>query len=664
MSSSSMGRQSRASDHSSSAPDVRPAAGKTTLVEQALGAVAQAKRSEDAPPEAPEAAAPASPGHPLPEAVRIRMEEALKADFSAVLIRESSEALALGARAYTRGSVITFAPGEYDPSSERGLELLGHELAHVVQQGSGRVQATAQAHGMAVNDDAGLEHEADVAGAGAARGEPGGGAMASGGAVAAGPSAAAPAQMKLTSPIIQRKGEVKLMPQAGPTGDAPMADGVEELLAQMANYDALTDGRPEQQLIHLEAMVNLVTGIVASEPKAKGLKSLFAKAPPVSLAAKLKLILVKELQIVTAQRDRLAQFTATDDAPYEQMTQEGMLWNHPSYEHSTKNVGKTGKRYFQEMSSENVGEMQMEAATSEGGHARPNTETWFAEFVNRATGVLSTSVVNHYTTTARARQMLASGGMKSKVKLEKEAPEFKHNTSGYDDVVLANSGFLFFFIEAPDARPRGTRFADGDAGAGPARISIPIRDSGLLDRGWIMLSDFAQREYPDIQTNAANDRHASWLPTRPEEKNRPGNVGMTQPVRHFTQGVGDITPEDEAMMMDERLPQVTRNVGPMASVQAGGDAGSKQTYTGPDGENDVPDRIRNNILVGADIIPGLAMRAALEVSRIAKVNPALAGTMKALDGGALMTFMLKDLFRPQAMIPNSVEITDDHIQEG
>jgi Domain of unknown function (DUF4157) len=632
-----------------------------------MGAVAQAKVSDDAPAEAggeSAAAAPAEAGHPLPDAVRIRMEEALKADFSAVRIHEGAEAKAMGARAFTRGTDIYFAPGEYDPSSERGLELIGHELAHVVQQGSGRVQATALAQGMAVNEDAGLEHEADVAGAGAARGEAAGGGEKVAAAPAS-PAASAPAQMKAETTVAQRKGDVKLMTQAGPTGDAPMADGVEELLEQMAAYDALTDGRPEQQLIHLEAMVNLVTGIVAAEPKPGKFKSFFSKGPaPVSLAAKLKLILVQELNLVTTQRDRLERFTATPEAPYEQMTAEGMLWSHPSFGDNTENIGKTGKPYFQELSSQNLGEMHVESATSEGVHPRPNTEAWFADFVARATAALERSVVNHYTTTGRARQMLAGGGMKSKVKLEKEAAEFKHNTSAYDDFVLANSGFLFFFIEAPEAGARGTRFADGDPGEGPARISIPIRESGLIDSGWIMLSDFAQREYPDIKTNATNDRHASWLSTRPEEVNRPRNAGMTESVRHFDQGIGDITPEDMAIMEDMSIPQAKRNVAPMASVQASGDPGSKQTYSGPGGEKEVPDHIRNNILVGSDIIPGLAMRAALEVSRISKVNPALAETMKGLAGLPLMTFMLKDLFRPQAMIPNSVEITEDHIQAG
>ena len=69
-----------------------------------------------------------------------------------------------GAQAFTRGSEIHFAPGSYQPGSQAGQELLGHELAHVVQQRQGRVSATtALGKGMAMNDDASLEREADDA---------------------------------------------------------------------------------------------------------------------------------------------------------------------------------------------------------------------------------------------------------------------------------------------------------------------------------------------------------------------------------------------------------------------------------------------------------------------------------------------------------------------
>ena len=83
-----------------------------------------------------------SPGEPLPEEVRRRMERAFGADFSEVRIQVGPEAAAVGAKAFTQGTEIHFATGEYDPSSALGLELVGQVLTHVIQQAQGRVAET------------------------------------------------------------------------------------------------------------------------------------------------------------------------------------------------------------------------------------------------------------------------------------------------------------------------------------------------------------------------------------------------------------------------------------------------------------------------------------------------------------------------------------------
>jgi hypothetical protein len=69
----------------------------------------------------------------------------------------SSKPAELKALAYTQGRNIYVGPGQ-----ERHLP---HEAWHVVQQSRGRVTPTTQAAGVAVNDDKGLEQEADVMGA-------------------------------------------------------------------------------------------------------------------------------------------------------------------------------------------------------------------------------------------------------------------------------------------------------------------------------------------------------------------------------------------------------------------------------------------------------------------------------------------------------------------
>ncbi len=110
-------------------------------------------------------------GERLDRGLRAQMEKAFDADFSGVrLIRGSSAARGLGAEAVTRGERVHLAPGRYAPGTFSGKALIGHELAHVVQQRKGVVRATAQAKGVHINQDRGLEAEADRAGERAARG--------------------------------------------------------------------------------------------------------------------------------------------------------------------------------------------------------------------------------------------------------------------------------------------------------------------------------------------------------------------------------------------------------------------------------------------------------------------------------------------------------------
>ncbi|MEM1207381.1 MAG: DUF4157 domain-containing protein [Acidobacteriota bacterium] len=107
----------------------------------------------------------------LPSSVQTNMETGLGADFSAVkLVTESDAASRLGANAFTQGDTVHFAPGKFSPTSPPGQELIGHELAHVVQQRQGRVRPTLEARGVPINADPSLEAEADRAGRAAVRG--------------------------------------------------------------------------------------------------------------------------------------------------------------------------------------------------------------------------------------------------------------------------------------------------------------------------------------------------------------------------------------------------------------------------------------------------------------------------------------------------------------
>jgi hypothetical protein len=97
--------------------------------------------------------------------VRSRMETGFGHDFSRVRVHTDSRAAELSdrlnARAFTVGSDVAFAAGEYRPGTLVGDALIAHELAHVLQQQDARVSASPQRIDGAQYD--GLEQDADNA---------------------------------------------------------------------------------------------------------------------------------------------------------------------------------------------------------------------------------------------------------------------------------------------------------------------------------------------------------------------------------------------------------------------------------------------------------------------------------------------------------------------
>jgi hypothetical protein len=109
------------------------------------------------------AAGPSSNLTGMPDGLKANMESLSGLDLSDVRVNFNSPKPAqLEAVAYTQGNDIHVAPGQE--------KHLAHEAWHVVQQRQGRVQPTMELEGTRINDDAGLEKEADVMGERAARG--------------------------------------------------------------------------------------------------------------------------------------------------------------------------------------------------------------------------------------------------------------------------------------------------------------------------------------------------------------------------------------------------------------------------------------------------------------------------------------------------------------
>lgn len=109
---------------------------------------------------------PASPGRPLDQSSRSYFEQRFRHDFSRVRVHDDSKAAELtsgaGALAFTSGRHIYFGANRYRPDNAVGRLLIGHELAHTVQQESATAEAAA--------GDSALESHANDAAIGAALG--------------------------------------------------------------------------------------------------------------------------------------------------------------------------------------------------------------------------------------------------------------------------------------------------------------------------------------------------------------------------------------------------------------------------------------------------------------------------------------------------------------
>jgi hypothetical protein len=105
-----------------------------------------------------ESLAPAPNCTGLPDQLKAGVESLSGLSLDDVKVhRNSSKPEQLNALAYAQGTDIHVAPGQE--------QHLPHEAWHIVQQKQGRVRPTMQMKiGIPVNDDAGLEKEADVMG--------------------------------------------------------------------------------------------------------------------------------------------------------------------------------------------------------------------------------------------------------------------------------------------------------------------------------------------------------------------------------------------------------------------------------------------------------------------------------------------------------------------
>ncbi|MFF4445951.1 DUF4157 domain-containing protein [Streptomyces sp. NPDC001502] len=653
--SSAPSRQARPGEERASAA---PAAATLSALQRSVGNAAVARMlaaghsagpgHEDAPVQRATAhQVLRSPGRPLDAPLREEMENRLGADFSDVRVHSDPlaqrSAAEIGARAYTSGSHVVVTDGGKDKHT------LAHELTHVIQQRQGPVAGTDTGHGLRVSDPGDrFEREAE-ANASRVMAAPAPDVQR---AACEGHGTHAPVSGERA--VVQRKGPEELgstlpadPPRAGGmfgrfmaktrTMQAPPDDLVARVRAGIAAYD----NDPNRDPMHcMMALTDLTQEFAPAEEDA-------AAAVKPWLSAALKVV-KDELVLVNDQLVRDNEFPDAAREPFEAMTEKGMLWQQEQWADSAAAFQMHGASYFRELSELNRAGMTKEIADGRGDR------NWVADVKTKLTAELQQSVLCHYTGRSRAETMLAQNQMKSKTELLRANPDAPNNSEAYDKHVLANEGFVFFFLEVKDSPFRETRFG-GDE---PARIQIPLAKSPLMNEGWLMLSDFAQREYPTVRAKPEDPAQTQGRLGTREESFSPE---FSLPVRKFDIGAGaaaDSLDMEQVMeaMQNEKDPERRTQV-LFTTTQALSDPHSTMTYGSGTQEQVHPERLRSNTLMGRDIVPGLVERAVVEIQRLGEVNPQLADRLKAMSGADLMRFLLKDLLRPQAMLPNTVDLS-------
>ncbi|WP_443078141.1 eCIS core domain-containing protein [Streptomyces sp. SP17KL33] len=574
-------------------------------------------------------------GQPLDTALRTEMESRFDGeDFSGVRVHTDTvaqrSAAEIGARAYTSGSHVVW--------DGRDKHTLAHELDHVRQQRRGAVPGTDDGSGLRVSDPSDwAEKEAEATARRVMDGPASVQRATDGPSRAEAPSASAEPTVQC-GPTVQRKGHETLESVANAPAKTlagrlagwikvkPASEAVAPVKEAVLAYDRSTVRDPMRCLTQLADLQMLAM------PLREG-----ALPGDLNYLEQVLEAVRAEMDVVGGQVARDGKMPESAAAPYKAMTDRGTMWKDPQFAQSTVNFGMSGSSYVREMSEMNRAELTKEIGGA-GGKA------WVKDVRAKLENELGNSVLAHYTQQERADAMLAS---EKKLKPKSELGDAENNTMNVDELVLGNDGFVFFYIEPRGKTDRAPRF-------GEIRLELGI--DRLVSEGWIMLSDFIQRDYPKLVAPANR-------PDLPEHKAKSGQRELAakqaghRPVREFKRGQVEGDALTDMVTAFSHLQDPEEQQAHMFARQLALTVPGDEMVYGPEKELKRPELLHKNILAGSDIIPGLVERAIVEIIRFEQANPPLAQRLKAMSGAQLMDFLLRDLLRPQAMLPNSVDIS-------
>ncbi len=176
----------------------------------------------------------------LPDGLKAGVESLSGIDMSDVRVHTNSDRPGqLNALAYAQGSDIHVGPGQE--------KHLPHEAWHLVQQRQGRVAATTQVGGTPVNDDPGLEREADRMGAQAAQ---------------VGQRRADPAAATSPAPAVSTRVRQNATEQGATEQEGTGQEGTGQEATEQENTEQDADeGERKKQLAHQWLQAQLAAGV-------------------------------------------------------------------------------------------------------------------------------------------------------------------------------------------------------------------------------------------------------------------------------------------------------------------------------------------------------------------------------------------------------------------
>ncbi|GIE81762.1 hypothetical protein Aph02nite_77120 [Actinoplanes philippinensis] len=410
-------------------------------------------------------------GRPLADGVRRDMEARLGADFSDVRLHTGGlaerSAAEIGARAYTSGSHVVLGAGGGD------RHTLAHELTHVIQQRQGPVAGTPDGHGLSMSDPGDRFERA---------------AEANATRVLAGPAptkhlhgpALAPAAGTAVQRVPSAMHGKDLNPAflTAPPRVWPLLWRLRGQLKEFRGHIRATARRPDTEMVLLDRMM-----VLLEEIGVKG-GARFRTRPDDWY----------QHVVDTVTDERATAQRKWDDYGYYLMRQFGTIWK-SDFDIGQYPVGNSFASPFEQVSARNLTSM----TRSLDGN-RTGDDAWMDEVDSKVQASLRKCVLRHYAPADRLQRILDGPDdqrmLKSLELLRHTGRPVEHNTEEVDQTDFANTGFVFFYIEPAGADFRESRFGGED----PARVTVPI-DLLASRNGWVMLNDFADREFPTIRAD-------------------------------------------------------------------------------------------------------------------------------------------------------------------